>query len=146
MPAGYGDPELGAKPIPDMLAFFKKQFDARYNGGRNPLQINTYVEWCARDGGRSGCSAGLPLRARMLLAPSPPTRTHTLTHPRAARCRLAKDPKNAKAVKDFIDYAQSKPDVYFITYSDLIYWMQVCVARVRYWGGMGQRGGVRGGA
>ena len=44
-PSGYGDPTLGAKPIPDMLGFFKKQFDARYNGGRNPLQINTYVEW-----------------------------------------------------------------------------------------------------
>ena len=56
------------------------------------------------------------LTAPPLLLPSPPTA-------RVAR-RLAKDPTNAKALKDFIDYALSKPDVYFITYSDLIYWMQ----------------------
>ena len=47
--AGYGDTVdvPGAKAIPDMLKFFKSQFDQRYNGSRVPFQINMIVGWCA---------------------------------------------------------------------------------------------------
>lgn len=64
--------------------------------------------------------------------------------------------ENGKALARFIDYAVTKPEVRFVTYSDLIRWMQVrgreaCMyvwfgvcARVGGWGGGG--GGVGGDA
>lgn len=45
--------------------------------------------------------------------------------------------ENGKALARFIDYAVQKPEVRFVTYSDLIRWMQVCVCVCVYGGGRG---------
>ncbi|KAL4431616.1 hypothetical protein ABPG77_001458 [Micractinium sp. CCAP 211/92] len=101
--SNYGDTELGLPAIPDLFELLKGQLDGRIAGGRGPFQISTFYEWLS-------------------------------VKPDKAACATEEDPfcfnvvrevsENGKALARFIDYAVTKPEVRFVTYSDLIRWMQ----------------------
>ncbi|KAL4434794.1 hypothetical protein ABPG77_005321 [Micractinium sp. CCAP 211/92] len=96
----FGDTEAGLPPMPDMFSLFKSQLDQHVAGGRTPLQISTFYEWLSVKPDH-----GPPDDPQCLYCYRPPS-------------------DNAKALVQFVDYALKQPAVRFITYSDLIHWMQ----------------------
>lgn len=84
--ADYGDTEAGLPAVPDMFALFKSQLDQRLAGGRAPLQISTFYEWCVLPGGwqavsiqRGGQAPMQSSTASMLAASAPTSKTPALS-------------------------------------------------------------------
>ncbi|KAL4458965.1 hypothetical protein ABPG75_013830 [Micractinium tetrahymenae] len=99
----YGDTEAGLPPIPDLFELLKGQLDKRIAGGRGPFQISTFYEWLSVKPDKAACA----------------------TEEDSYCFQVVRDvSENGKALARFIDYAASQPSVRFVTYSDLIRWMQ----------------------
>ncbi|PRW60034.1 hypothetical protein C2E21_1569 [Chlorella sorokiniana] len=99
----YGNTETeGIPPVDDMAQLLKDALDQRLQGGRSPLQLSTFYEW---------------------LGAKPPSDCATDADPYCFQYKRELS-EGAKALQQLIDYAADKPEVRFVTYSDLIRWMQ----------------------
>ncbi|EFN56795.1 hypothetical protein CHLNCDRAFT_57507 [Chlorella variabilis] len=96
----YASKEALMPPIPtDMESFLKDLLDERLANSKAPLSISTIYGWLVDE------SKNVDPTCNDAGCEHPPN-------------------DNAKALSAFIDYALKKPDVRFVTYSDLIRWMQ----------------------
>lgn len=100
--SGYGDTRIPGMPaIPDMLVMLKQQLKNRLYAGRTPFTINTFYEWMTNK------------------PETPPA-----DDPNCLRC-LRPPSANGLALANFVEWATvNVPEVRFVTYSDLIRWMQ----------------------
>lgn len=91
----------------DPYAILKSNLDAAYGGNRAPLPFYIHVFWFngVSGGGRPSVSAIRPLTAPASLLPQ----------------------EREKRGRRFVEYALSKPGVYFVTMQTLIAWMQAPV-------------------